>query len=73
MKRLQYCYNCDKTQETVYKKVNEKFTVKNEEIIAEITINVCKACNEEIYDKNLEQENEKIVFSAYKRKKSTSS
>ena len=64
-----YCYNCEKESETITKKLDEVFDVKGEKIAATITIRVCAECGEEVWDEELECENEKIIYGIYREKK----
>lgn len=64
-----YCDICEKEVVTEVREVTEDFEVRDEVIRATIKIRVCKECGEEVWDKELEQKNEKIIFSAYRRKK----
>ncbi len=67
MERL-YCNACIDMKEIIIKKEKHVFEVKGEKIEAEIKVTYCKECGEEVYNRKLEIENDKIVFNYYKRK-----
>ncbi|MDE7439389.1 MAG: type II toxin-antitoxin system MqsA family antitoxin [Clostridia bacterium] len=64
-----YCDNCAKEVRTIIKRVEKEFEVKDEKIIATITIRVCAGCGEEVWDEELERANEKIIYNLYRKKK----
>lgn len=66
--RKQYCYNCQR--EHTIKEVKEfrEYTIKGTKVSGEITILLCKNCGEEIYNKENEINNDRILFDDYKRK-----
>lgn len=62
-----YCEKCEKMQETICRKTTDDFVVKDRTIRVQITICVCKTCGEEVWDENVEKENERIVFGEYRK------
>lgn len=64
-----YCYNCGKETDTKIEKLDEVFDVKGEQIAATIMIRICTLCGGEVWDEELERENEKIVYGLYREKK----
>lgn len=66
--RKQYCHNCQK--EHTIKEVKElrEYTIKGTKVSGEITILRCENCGEEIYNKENEINNDRIIFDDYKRK-----
>lgn len=64
-----YCDTCEKEVETEVREITEEFEVKDEKITATIKIRICKICGEEVWDEELEKQNEKIVYSMYRKKK----
>jgi putative zinc finger/helix-turn-helix YgiT family protein len=64
-----FCTTCGKEQSVKIDKITDVFQVKDEEIQATISVCVCSSCGEEIWNKELEKENEKIVFDLYRKKK----
>jgi putative zinc finger/helix-turn-helix YgiT family protein len=61
-----YCSACEKEQlfQTINK--NASFNVRNVLVSAIIEIRLCSVCGNELFDEELEQKNEKIVFSSYR-------
>ncbi|MDD4204328.1 MAG: type II toxin-antitoxin system MqsA family antitoxin [Acholeplasmataceae bacterium] len=66
--RKQYCHNCQR--EHTIKEVKEfrEYTIKGTKVSGEITILRCENCGEEIYNKENEINNDRILFDDYKRK-----
>ena len=56
-----YCDTCEKEVETEVREITEEFEVKDEKITATIKIRICKICGEEVWDEELEKQNEKIA------------
>lgn len=63
-----YCEKCEKEMETRVQQVNQDFQVKEQMVNSTIRVRICEVCGEEVWDEVLERENERRVFSAYRKK-----
>lgn len=63
-----YCEKCQKEMETRVQQVNQDFQVKDQKVNSTIRVRICEVCGEEVWDEIIERENEKSVFSAYRKK-----
>lgn len=66
MKR--FCGNCESMHEITEKKELREYEIKNTKVSAEITILTCNHCGEEIYDRETEINNDRLLFDSYKSK-----
>ena len=66
MKKL--CGYCNAFHEVIRYKELKTYDIKGTEVTAVITILKCKNCDNEIYDEQIEIENDIILFDEYKRK-----
>ena len=64
-----YCDKCQDICEVNEKDITKTFNVKGVDITATIHTLVCTKCNEEVYDEDIEKQNEKIVFDEYEKMK----
>lgn len=55
MKTKMYCYNCDKLVTPVTTKIENKYTIHNEEIIMKEDCHNCPTCGEELIDETLDE------------------
>ncbi|VEU81329.1 type II TA system antitoxin MqsA family protein [Haploplasma axanthum] len=62
-----YCAQCDKDVEVIKKKEKKTYEVKDEIIDVTITRIYCAECNELIYDKKNEVNNDIIVYDEYRK------
>lgn len=71
MERLNYCYCdiCEKETDTYIKEVEDIFQVKEEQIKTVIHVRICKACGNEVFDEELEKENETTIYKIYRERK----
>lgn len=65
---ITYCDNCQAMCEVKEKNITKEFNVKGVLVTATIHILICAECNKEVWDENIEKENEIIVFSEYRKK-----
>ena len=63
-----YCDICKKEVNTHMQDLTDTFNVKGISITATIKIRVCNECGAEVWDKQLEEQNEKIVYSKYNKR-----
>lgn len=64
-----FCGNCEVFEEVNIIKRTDKFNVKNVNISAEIITLYCKYCGQEVYDREIEIENDINILDTYKRHK----
>lgn len=62
-----YCDICKKEVTTHVQDLTDTFNVKGIPITAIIKIRVCNECGAEVWDEQLEAQNEKIVFKEYNK------
>lgn len=60
-----YCDICKKEVNTHTQDLTDTFNVKGIPIRATIKIRICNECGAEIWDEQLEAQNEKIVYDKY--------
>lgn len=60
-----YCDICKKEVETYIQNLTDTFNVKGISITTIIKIRICNECGSEIWDEQLEAQNEKIVYKKY--------
>ena len=60
-----YCDICKKDVKTHTQNLKDTFNVKGILITATIKIRVCNECGAEVWDEQLEAQNEKIVYKKY--------
>lgn len=60
-----YCDICKKEVNTRIQDLTDTFNVKGISIKATIKIRVCNECGAEVWDEQLEETNEKIVYKKY--------
>ncbi|ODA39170.1 type II TA system antitoxin MqsA family protein [Desulfosporosinus sp. BG] len=63
-----YCYNCDCEQETKVIRKKESFPVRGEPIEVISDVLVCDACQEELFDSELDEANLERAFNEYRKK-----
>ncbi|OHE40945.1 MAG: hypothetical protein A2Y16_03185 [Tenericutes bacterium GWF2_57_13] len=63
-----YCLSCGHDVECTMSEMAGSFTVRDQIVTANIKIFKCGTCGAEIYDEELEHDNELVVFSAYRDK-----
>ena len=63
-----YCDICKKEVSTHIQDLTDTFNVKGISIMATIKIRVCNECGAEVWDKQLEEQNEKIVYDKYNKR-----
>lgn len=62
-----YCPTCYFEQTTMVIQKEETLQVKDREITLTVPVRVCKICNEEIYDKDLDSKTLQMFYSEYRR------
>lgn len=60
-----YCDICKKEVKTHIQDLTDTFNVKGISITTTIKIRVCNECGAEVWDEQLEKQNEKIVYDKY--------
>lgn len=60
-----YCDICKKEVETHIQNLTDTFNVKGISITTTIKIRICNECGAEVWDEQLEAQNEKIVYDKY--------
>lgn len=63
-----FCGNCEKMCEVKERKEVREYEIKKTKVSAEITILICEECGEEVYDREVEINNDILLFDDYKRK-----
>lgn len=64
-----YCSTCETTHTYTQKKTRQSFNVKGVQVEAEVVLLTCDSCNQDIYDREVEINNDIAIFDAYKRKR----
>lgn len=62
----EFCYNCMLEQDIIKKEEEHEFQVRGVLIKAKINVLFCSKCNEEIYNKTNEINNDTIIYDKYK-------
>lgn len=65
MSKFIYCENCDRLidiKDVKVKKEKRTYNFKGKLVTAEIFISYCKRCSNEVYNRETEIENDKIIF-----------
>jgi formylmethanofuran dehydrogenase subunit E len=60
-----YCDICKKEVNTHIQDLTDTFNVKGIPITATIKTRICNECGAEVWDEQLEKQNEKIVYDKY--------
>lgn len=63
-----YCGSCEAMHDVIERKEIREYEIKKTKVSAEVTIIYCSHCNEEVYDKDIEINNDILLFDAYKKK-----
>jgi putative zinc finger/helix-turn-helix YgiT family protein len=63
-----YCGNCEAMHDVIEKKEVREYEIKKTKVSGEITILTCSSCGEEVFDKDIEINNDIVLFDAYKKK-----
>ena len=63
-----YCSTCEKNRTYTQKKIIQSFNVKGEQVEAEVVLLICDSCNQEMYDRDIEINNDIAIFDQYKIK-----
>ena len=64
-----YCHNCNEVTEYVVTKEQQNINVKGTPFNLKLYISRCKVCGEEVFVKENEIKNDKIMFDAYEKNK----
>lgn len=64
-----YCEQCDAEVDTEVRREEREFVVKDETVKVTIETRYCIKCAQAVWDEEIEERNEKIVFEAYRAQK----
>ncbi|MDD4184419.1 MAG: type II toxin-antitoxin system MqsA family antitoxin [Candidatus Izemoplasmatales bacterium] len=64
-----YCEKCGRVEEYQVKAINQTFDVRGIQVDASINVSVCNVCGSEVFNRELEIQNDILVFDGYKEKK----
>lgn len=67
MKKELFCHVCDDYRTVDVVKRNEEYTVKDEKIEIEAEVCICRNCGEELFDKELDEQNIERVLAKYRK------